>query len=116
MGILRDCWRKEGSLQVVRAMQSHLSSHHPDKYAGESSKESQSQRKLDSFVHAKKCPAEHAEEITRRIAEMVARDLRPISIVEGAGFPIIRYSIVKEATIRIAKITIRFSTTYIMHY
>ena len=46
MGILRDCWRKEGSLQVVRAMQSHLSSHHPDKYAGESSKESQSQRKL----------------------------------------------------------------------
>ena len=92
-------------------MQSHLSSHHPDKYAGESSKESQSQRNLDSFVHAKKCPAERAEEITRRIAEMVARDLRPISIVEGAGFPIIRYSIVKEATIRIAKITIRFSTT-----
>ena len=62
------------------SMQSHLSSHHPDKYAGESSKESQSQRKLDSFVHAKKCPAERAEEITRRIAEMVARDLRPISI------------------------------------
>ena len=68
------------------SMQSHLSSHHPDKYAGESSKESQSQRKLDSFVHAKKCPAERAEEITRRIAEVVARDLRPISIVEGAGF------------------------------
>ena len=42
------------------SMQSHLSSHHPDKYAGESSKESQSQRKLDSFVHAKKCPAERA--------------------------------------------------------
>ena len=73
-------------------MQSHLSSHHPDKYAGESSKESQSQRKLDSFVHAKKYPAERAEEITRRIAEMVARDLRPISIVEGAGFKhLLRY-------------------------
>ncbi len=64
------------------SMQSHLSSHHPDKYAGES-KGSGSQRKLDSFMRAKKCPAERAEEITRRIAEMVAR---PISIVEGAGF------------------------------
>jgi len=66
-------------------MQSHLSSHHPDKYS-ESSKESRSQRKVDSFVPAKWCPAERAEEITVRIAEMVARDLRPISIVEGAGF------------------------------
>ena len=62
-------------------MQSHLSSHHPDKY-GESSKERQSQCKLNSFVHAKKCSAE----ITRRIVELVARDLQPISIVEGAGF------------------------------
>ena len=96
MGILRDCWQKEGSLQVVCAtsppatttlayhgrttsMQSHLWSHHPDKY-GESSKESWSQRKLDSFVHAKKCSAECAEEITSRRAEMVA------SIVEGVGF------------------------------
>ena len=61
------------------SMQSHLSSHHPDEY-GESSKGSGSQRKLDSFVRAKKCP-------------------------------IIRYLIVKEATIRIAKITIRFSTS-----
>ena len=51
-----------------------------DKY-GESSKGSGSQRKLDSFLHTKKCPAERAEEITRRIAEVVARDLRPISIV-----------------------------------
>ena len=67
------------------SMQSHLSSHHPDKY-GESSKGSGSQCKLDSFVRPKKCPAERAEEITRRIAEMVARDLRPISIVEGVGF------------------------------
>ena len=63
------------------SMQSHMLSHHPDEY-GESSKESQSQRKLDSFVHAKKC----AEEITSRIAEMVARDLWPISIFKGAGF------------------------------
>ena len=67
------------------SMLSHLSSHHPDKY-DESSKGSGSQCELDSFVCAKKCPAECAEEITRRIAEMVARDLRPIIIVEGVGF------------------------------
>ena len=52
------------------SMQSHLSSHHPDKY-GESSK-GKCQHKLDSFVCEKKCPAARAEEITRRIAEVVA--------------------------------------------
>ena len=55
---------------------------HPDKY-DESGKESHSQCRLDSFVHAKKYSAEYAEEITRRIAEIVARDLWPITIVEG---------------------------------
>ena len=55
---------------------------HPDKY-DESGKESHSQCRLDSFVHAKKYSAECAEEITRRIAEIVARDLWPITIVEG---------------------------------
>ena len=39
-----------------------------------------------SFVHVKKCPAESAEEITRRIAEMVVRDLQSIHIVERVGF------------------------------
>ena len=66
-------------------MQSHLLSHHPDKYS-ENSKESRSQHKLDSFVHAKKCSAECAKEITRRIAEIVTRDLGSISIVKEAGF------------------------------
>ena len=45
-----------------------------------------SHRKVGSFVHVKKCPAESAEEITRRIAEMVARDLWSININEGVGF------------------------------
>ena len=39
-----------------------------------------------SFVHVKKCSAQHAEEITTRTAEMVSRDQRPISILEGVGF------------------------------
>ena len=35
---------------------------------------------------SKKCSAERAKEITKRISAMVARDLRPISMVEGDGF------------------------------
>ena len=53
----------------------HLSNHRYDNN-GDSSKVGGSHCKVDSFV----------QEITRRIAEMVARDLRPISIVEGVGF------------------------------
>ena len=41
---------------------------------------------MDLFVHVKKCLAESAEEITRRIAEMVVRDLQSIHIVERVGF------------------------------
>ena len=68
-------------------MQNHLASHHPVKYgeSGKGSSKSQ-QHKMESFVTVKKCPAERAEEITGRIAEMVARDLQPICIIEGEGF------------------------------
>ena len=37
-------------------------------------------------MRSTKCSAERAEAITQRIAEMVARDLRSISVVEGVGF------------------------------
>lgn len=71
------------------SMLRHLLSRHSDKY-GKNSKgsgPSESQCKLpDSFVHAKKCSAECAEEITSRMAEMVARDMWPISVIEGVGF------------------------------
>uniref|UniRef100_A0A1X7T2K1 Uncharacterized protein n=1 Tax=Amphimedon queenslandica TaxID=400682 RepID=A0A1X7T2K1_AMPQE len=39
---------------------------------------------LDKFT--KSCSATRSKEITRRIAELVARDLRPISIAESKGF------------------------------
>ena len=70
-------------------MQSHLSSHHPDN-CGESNKESRRQCKLDSFVHAKKCSAERAEEITRRIVDMVGRDLRRQRSGFQASFELLR--------------------------
>lgn len=56
-----------------------------DKY-GENSNGSGSQQKLHLFACAIKCPEERAEEMKRTIAELAARDLQPISIMEGVGF------------------------------
>ena len=64
------------------SMQSHLLSRHPDEYRAPEAKN----RTMDDFVVSKKCSTARASEITRRIAEMAARDLRPLSIVEGSGF------------------------------
>ncbi len=64
------------------SMRNHLSSKHPEQLEAASS----SQRTLDSFFNTKKCSVEHAKEITERIAMFVARDLRPISVVDGDGF------------------------------
>ena len=47
---------------------------------------STSQLVLDSFMKNKSCLIQHANKITWLIAEMVARDLHSISIVEGEGF------------------------------
>ena len=67
------------------SLKNHLTSRHPDKYQ-EKAGPSHQQHSLESFVRSTKCSAERAEAITQRIVEMVARDLRPISVVEGVGF------------------------------
>ena len=44
-------------------------------------------RLMDSFVGVKrKCSSNRAAKVTKLVCEMVARDLRPVSIVEGNGF------------------------------
>ena len=37
-------------------------------------------------MYSRKCPPSHATKITTLIAKLVARDLRPLSIVEDDGF------------------------------
>ncbi len=64
-------------------MRNHLARLHPKEF---SLPATPSQSTLDSFVKRNNFPTHRAVEITRRIADMVARDLRPISIVEGDGF------------------------------
>ena len=60
-------------------MKNHLISHHPGIYLDpEKNKSANSQSSLENFVRTKKCPTERSNKITRRIAEMVAMDMRPI--------------------------------------
>lgn len=71
-------------------MKQHLQNHHPHvlcQPGGSSGVVTQT--KLDDIV--KTCPkmphtSKRAREITRSIAAFIAKDLRPIAVVEGAGF------------------------------
>ena len=66
-------------------MKSHLLSRHPD-LCSSSSSDSKSSATMDNFLAPKKCSTARSKEITRRIAEMVARDLCPIRMVACDGF------------------------------
>ena len=72
-------WSTEAARPVYVA--SHLSANHMEEYTrsfgGPAS--SKKQTTLPTIVH--KCSAEHAAAITRLIAEFVAKDLHPLSIV-----------------------------------
>ena len=67
-------------------MKNHLASRHKKEYALLTSDSTKSQPTIQPFLKRNGCSAERAKQITRLIAEMVARDLRPINIVEGDGF------------------------------
>ena len=67
-------------------MRSHLSGKH-DRMIQFTSSSGSSQVLMDSFVGMKrKCSSDRATKVTKLICEMVARDLRPVNIVEGDGF------------------------------
>ena len=83
MGILRDCLRKEGSLQVVRAATT-----------------------LCVCLCVCVCVCGVCVCVWRVCMRACVRVCMRLCVCA----PIIRYSIVKEATIRIVKITIHFST------
>ena len=70
------------------SMRNHLASHHKDEYAKveAATVTAPSQTVLGSFMSKKDCSPQRVSKITCLIAEMVARDLRPISVVEGTGF------------------------------
>jgi len=63
-------------------LQSHLEAKHPSKIKDDDG----CQRKQLSLPVAKNCPPIRSSKITTLIAEFVARDMRPISSVDGSGF------------------------------
>jgi len=68
-------------------LMSHLHAKHLEEYkncTNDSSKSCKTQSTLHSFSRV--CPPECATAITKHIAEFVARDLHPISVVDGQGF------------------------------
>ena len=67
-------------------MKNHLASRHKEEYASLTSDGTKSQPTIQPFLKRNGCSAERAKQITHLIAEMVARDLRPINIVEGDRF------------------------------
>ena len=67
----------------------HLESKHPIAHktaAGDSDSGTKKQATMFSFHRVKCCPLERDSAITNRIAEFIARDLKPISTVDGTGF------------------------------
>jgi hypothetical protein len=68
------------------SMLSHLSAIHGISSQSSADSSGTVQQKLDRYAYSTRCSKERASEITKRIARMVALDLRPISIVEGRGF------------------------------
>lgn len=65
-------------------MLNHLKSKHPGATA-EASNSQSSQKSLDTFAFRRGSLAK-SEEITSSICDMIALDLMPISMIEGAGF------------------------------
>ena len=69
-------------------LQKHLRSKHVDeakKCFGEVT-DGKKQTLMSTFTDAQRCSPARATQITELIAELVARDLRPLSVVEGEGF------------------------------
>ena len=67
-------------------MINHLKSKHPGATAGNAVKVTSNQRSMDAFTARRNCPPSKSELITKSVADMIAIDLLPISMVEGAGF------------------------------
>ena len=64
----------------------HLSAKHAEEYKRAFGAPSSSTKQATLTAMFRKCSTERAATITKLIAEFVARDLRPLSVVAGDGF------------------------------
>ena len=84
----RLCKQEYAYLGTTSNLRDHLIRYHKDKYKWSDATESDEKQQisLDIFVNHHKCPAASAKKITKLLAFMIARDLRPAVIIEGEGF------------------------------
>ena len=86
------CAQKLAHCGGTTNLKNHLRTNHQTEYEELYGKEQiTNQTSMDSFVQTssvKKLPhhSTHAVELTNAVVEFVARDLRPVSIVDGCGF------------------------------
>lgn len=77
-------WSKPDIRRGTTNLHNHLESKHPSSVAECSGKEAG--KKQLTLGDCKKCPPKRAKNITVRVAEYIARNLRPISTVDGRGY------------------------------
>ena len=87
----RLCNHKVGFSGNTTNLGQHLQKWHPDVLTGAGSSHSKSfQLTLESFsgsrVKKMASDSKRAQEITKRIVEFVAKDMRPVALIEGIGF------------------------------
>ena len=71
---------------LTGSMNNHIRLKHPTSTAKPStSGTGASQSKLADFMHRKDCTPVRAEKISQLLAEMIAEDSLPISVVDGGG-------------------------------
>lgn len=90
--LCRICSHKVGFSGNTTNLGQHLQKWHPEVLTGEGSEAKTSKQQLTleacSVRPISKLPSgsKRAQDITRKIAEFIARDMRPVSSIEGVGF------------------------------
>lgn len=67
-------------------LREHLNAKHKCQYQTGESSQANREAPLQSFFKPKSCPTGRASEITDKVVDMITMDLRPVAVVEGAGF------------------------------
>jgi len=85
------CNNKYSYLGTTSNLREHLHRHHKDKYKQSRSgrtkgSDGKEQISMDTFFTRCKCLPSRAKKITELIAFVVAKDLQPAAVVDGAGF------------------------------
>ena len=85
------CKNEYSYLGTTSNLREYLLRYHKEKYKRNESgsnkaSDGKEQTSIDAFFTRSKCPPSRAKKITKLIAFMVVKDLRPAAVVDGEGF------------------------------